>query len=227
MPALHKSTAYKPIEIENPFRKGQDKAYADILQDKMKEMRWWRGIIGVGVLLLFTVSLCFFVYAVNMQKTVPVLINVLPSGEAQYLGEVRQNVELTVPESAILYQVRKFISNLRSISTDPQVLYNNIEDCYAMVTAAYEPIMTRTLRSASPFDLVGKVRRTIETESVLKITGNSYQIDWIETSTNNTSGRSTVRMRALVTIRLLPVNDAVIRKNPLGIYIENCEMTEL
>jgi type IV secretory pathway TrbF-like protein len=34
-------------------------------------------------------------------------------------------------------------------------------------------------------------------------------------------------MRALVTVKLLPVTDAAVRKNPLGIYIENCEMTEL
>jgi type IV secretion system protein VirB5 len=227
MPPPHKSTAYKPINIPNPFREGQDKAYADILQDKMKEMKWWRGIIGVGILVLFFICLCFFIYAVNLQKTVPVLVNIMPSGEAQYLGEVRQGTAAPVPEAAIQYQVRKFITNLRSISIDPQVLYNNIDECYAMVTNSYEPIMTRSLRSASPFDLVGKNRRSVEVESVLKITGSSYQIDWRETVTDNSSSRKNSRMRALVTVTLLPVTDATIRKNPLGIYIENCEVTEL
>jgi type IV secretion system protein VirB5 len=224
---LHKSTTYKPPEIPNPFREGQDKAYADILKDKMDEMRWWRGVIGAGMLVLFVLSLIFFIVAVSQQKTVPVLVNVMPSGEAQYLGEVRQQGQVQVPEAAIQYQARLFVTNLRSVSTDPQVLYNNIDACYAMVTGSYEPVMTRLLRGASPFDLVGKVRRTVEIESVLRITTNSYQIDWIESTVDSAAARTGKRMRALVTVKLLPVTDDTIRKNPLGIYIDNCEMTEL
>jgi type IV secretion system protein VirB5 len=215
------------VEIPNPFREGQDKAYADLLLDKQKEMKWWRGIIGVGFLLLFMISLFFNVHAVSQQKTVPVLVNVMPSGEAQYLGEVRQNAALTVPEAAVQYQVRKFITNLRSVSTDPQVLYNNIDECYAMITNRYEPIMTRSLRGNSPFDLVGKTRRSVEVESVLKITGSSYQVDFFEVSTDNQGARRTARFRALATVILLPVGDDAIKKNPLGIYIENYEVTEL
>jgi type IV secretion system protein VirB5 len=227
MPPPHKSALYKPIDLPNPFREGQDKAYADILLDKQKEMKWWRGVIGVGFLALFSASLCFNIYAVNLQKTVPVLVNVMPSGEAQYLGEVRQNAALAVPEAAIQWQVRKFVANLRSVSTDPQVLYNNIDECYAMITNRFEPVMTRSLRSASPFDLVGKTRRSVEVESILKITGSSYQIDWIETSIDGQASRKTARMRALVTVALLPVNENTIKKNPLGIYIENYEVTQL
>jgi type IV secretion system protein VirB5 len=227
MPAAHKSTTYKPLPVPNPFREGQDKAYADILKDKMDETRWWRGFVGIGVLVLFALSLVFFIIALSQQKTVPVLVNVMPNGEAQYLGEVRQQGTVQAPEAAIQYQVRLFITNLRSVSTDPQVLYNNIDTCYAMVTGSYEPVMTRFLRGASPFDLVGKARRTVEIESALRITANSYQIDWIESTIDSAASRTGKRMRALVTVRLLPVTDDTIRKNPLGIYIDNCEMTEL
>jgi type IV secretion system protein VirB5 len=225
---LHKRTTYNTAEIPNPFREGQDKAYADILADKMREMRWWRGIVGGGVLLLFLASFAFFVYAVSLQKTVPVLINVMPTGEAQYLGEVRQNAGTQVPEAAVLFQIREFITCLRFVPTDPQVLYNNIDKCYSMVTSAYEPAMTRNLRAASPFDLVGRERRSVEIESVIKITGSSYQTDWTETLASASAAQKRTRMRALVTVKLLPVADAnTAKKNPLGIYIENCEMTEL
>jgi type IV secretory pathway TrbF-like protein len=72
---------------------------------------------------------------------------------------------------------------------------------------------------------VGKERRSVEVESVIKITGSSWQIDWTETTAAASAAPKRARMRALVTVRLLPPAD--IRKNPLGIYIENCEMTEL
>jgi type IV secretion system protein VirB5 len=227
MASIHKNTTYKPLEISNPFRDGQDKAYADLLQDALNDKQFWKKFVGGGSLFLFFLSLCFSCYALSQQKTVPVLINVMPSGETQYLGEVRQSGTVQVPEAAIQYQARRFITNLRSVSTDAQVLYNNIDECYAMITGSYEPVMTRFLRDASPFNLVGKIRRTVEIESVLKPTSSSYQIDWVEVTMDTSGARTSVKMRALVTIKLLPAREETIKKNPLGIYIDNCEMTEV
>jgi type IV secretion system protein VirB5 len=226
MPAAHKNPTYKTTEIPNPFVTGQDAAYAEILAHNMRETRWWRYVVGLGSLLLFFISFLFSVYAVRLQKTVPVLINIMPSGEAQYLGEVRQSGPLPVPEAAVVFQIRKFISDLRSVSTDRQVVYENLNDCYAMITSSYEPVMTRLLRANSPFDLVGKTRRSVGIESVIRITGSSYQIDWTETSAG-ASGGENKKMRAIITVKLLPPTDETIKKNPLGIYIDNCEMTEL
>jgi type IV secretion system protein VirB5 len=226
MPATHKSTVYKPIDLANPFKNDGDKAYADLLQNQIKETNTWRRVTLFS-LCFFVVSLCLFIYAVSQQKTVPVLINVMPSGEAQYLGEVRQNGDMQVPEAAIHYQIRRFVTNIRSVSTDYQVLYNNIDDCYAMVTSTYSSIMTRMLRADSPFEVVGKIRRTVEIESVLNITAQSYQINWSEIVQDTSSAPKTTRRRAVVTVRLLPVTDATVKKNPLGIYVENFEMTEL
>jgi type IV secretion system protein VirB5 len=227
MAATHKSTTYKPLEIANPFREGQEKAYADLLQEALNDKRFWKKFVGAGSLLLFLLSLCFSFYVLSRQKTVPVLINVMPSGETQYLGEVRQSGTVQVPEAAIQYQTRRFITNLRSVSTDAQVLYNNIDECYAMITASYEPVMTRYLRGASPFPLVGKVRRTVEIESILKVTTSSYQLDWVESTLDTSGTKNSVRMRAIVTIKLLPARDETLKKNPLGIYVDNCEMTEV
>jgi len=229
MPAIHKSTTYKPGNLPNPFQQGQDRAYADILLDKTKEVHRWR-LVGFGALALFALSIFIFTIAVFSQKTVPVLINVMPSGEAVNLGEVRHTGSIQVPEQAVLFQIRKFITDLRSISTDPEVLYNNINECYFMVTSTYNPIMTRTLRDASPFDLVGKVRRTVEIESVLQTTGRSYQVDWVESTLELSGGANTPRnrkMRAVVTVKLVPPDNSFIKTNPLGIFIDNCEWTEL
>jgi type IV secretion system protein VirB5 len=219
----HKSTIYKPLPLENPFKQGQERAYADLLADAVRTKNFALRVVGIGVLAAFILCLLLFRYAVSLQQTVPVLVNVMPNGEAQYLGEVRQSGAFQVPEIAVQFQAREFITLLRSVSTDYQVLYNNIDKCYAMITSSYEPVMTRFLRGASPFDLVGKARRTVEIESVLKITGSSYQVDWVETVAD-ASGQRRSRARALITTVLLPPDD---KKNPLGIYIENCEMTEL
>jgi type IV secretion system protein VirB5 len=226
MPATHKGSVYKPIKASNPFHDDGDKAFADLLQNQINETKKWRSVAMLSLLSLI-INFCMFIYAVRQQKTVPVLINVMPSGESQYLGEVRQNGEVQIPEAAILYQIRKFIANLRNVSTDYQVLYNNIDECFAMVTSSYSPVLSQQLRNSNPFDLVGQIRRTVEIESVLNITARSYQINWTETVLESSSSPKTARMRAVITVRLLPATDASIKKNPLGIYIENCEMAEL
>jgi type IV secretion system protein VirB5 len=225
MAAKHKNAVYKPLEIANPFREGQDKAYADILLDKTKEAQAWRRFSAVNSL-LFLASLILFLVSMSRQQTVPVLVNVMPSGESQYLGEVRQGA-VQVPEAAVHYQVRKFVSGLRSVSTDYQVVYNNIDECFVMVTARYQPIMRNMLVENSPFELVGKIRRTVEIESVLNITNNSYQVNWNETVIDTDARSKISKFRAVVTVRLITPTDATIRRNPLGIYIENFEMAEL
>jgi len=225
MSAPHKKTVYKPLDIKNPFHDG-DKAYADILADKIKESQTWRKLTFVNIGLFF-VSLILFFYSVSRQQTVPVLINVMPSGESQYLGEVRQTGQVQVPEASIHYQIRTFITNYRTVSTDYQIVYSNIDDCFSMVDAGFAPIFRQSLLDDSPFALVGKIRRTVEIESVLLITGRSYNVNWTESSYDTSANHTAVKMRAVVTIRLVTPTDATIKRNPLGIYIENFEMTEL
>ena len=223
----HKVTRYRPLDIKNPFKDEADKAYADLLQGLTEETRFWRNIIGIGSLFLFAIALIFFIYALSLQKTVPVLVNIMEHGEPQYLGEVRQSGAARVPEAAVQFQVRDFITKLRSIPADPQVLFNDIEACYAMVTVRCEKIMTDELRAASPFDMVGKTRRQIRVESVIKSTGSTYQIDWFEITSGEAQSGKQTRMRALVTTKLLPTSEKTIQKNPLGIYIESYEMTSI
>ncbi|GMO15403.1 MAG: conjugal transfer protein TrbF [Termitinemataceae bacterium] len=225
MPFAQSSKKYEVIDIKNPL--AQEQGLGEILSICKTELKWWRAVCGIGSLVFCLINFFFTLYAVSLQQTVPVLINVMPSGEASYLGEVHSGTSVQIPEAAVLFQLRKFITNLRSISTDRQVLYDNINECYDMITAGYAAVMTKKLRENNPFDLVGKTRRQIEIESALKITGSSYQLDWLETEFDNTGSQKKTKMRAILTVKIISPGAATIKKNPLGIYIENCEMTTL
>jgi len=196
------------------------------LGDEKRDKKFLLYFIGIGSLALFAASLALFYLSISRQQVIPVLVNVLPSGESSYLGEVK-NAEFQVPEAAIFYQVRKFISNLRTIPADPYVLNSNIVECYSMITSSYEQIFTPSLRANSPFPLVGKVRRGVEIESSLHITGSSYQVDWVESTFESGGSPSRVKMRALVTVKLIAPDPSFIKDNPLGIFIEACEWTRI
>jgi len=227
MAITHKSAVYKDKKASNPFLEGQGKAYGEILKHVTNESTIWRRL-SIAHILLFVFALILFFAAVSQQKTVPVLINVMPSGEAQYLGEVRQNGSIQVSEASIHFQIRTFVTNIRSVSTDYMIVYNLVDDLFFMVTHDYEPIMKRMLLDNSPFDLVGKIRRLVEIESVLAITEHSYAVNWTESVTELSSPNpKRTKYRAVITIQLINPTKKTITRNPLGIYIENFEMTEL
>jgi type IV secretion system protein VirB5 len=226
MPAVHKKTVYKPISLPNPFAGDADKAFSDILADKMKEASLWR-ITAFANIGFFLISLILFFISASRQAVVPVLVNVMPSGEPQYLGEVRQTGNAPVSEASVHWWIKSYVAKLRTVSTDYMVVYQNIDDCFIMITAGFTPILRKNLQDDSPFAQVGKIRRSVEIESVLHITGGSYSVNWTETSFDASANQSAKKMRAVVSVRVVTPTETTIKRNPLGIYIENFEMTEL
>jgi type IV secretion system protein VirB5 len=219
---LHKPATYKSMEIDNPMA-GQDKVYDDLLQNERSDKKRWRGIAYIFV--CFTLlGIAGLFYGISLQRAVPVLVATTEWGEPKYLGSVTQS-SFKVPQAALEYEVKDFISKLRTVSSDAYVVYNNIESCYAMVTPDFEEKMTRDLKENSPFDLIGKSERAVQIQSILKLSTGSYQVDWSEVTIGKNAG--TVYMRGIFTVTLLVPNERTIQKNPLGIYISNYAITTL
>jgi type IV secretory pathway TrbF-like protein len=225
MASLHKSTTYKPLALNNPFE-AQDKKYSDLLLNARKEKRMYQ-IIALVCLAFTGLSICGLFYGVSLQKNIPYLINVMPTGESQYLGEVRYTGDLQIPEAAIQFQVKTFLTYLRSISGDYDMLYRDISLCYNMVTSECEKKMTKELTANSPFKASKSgIKKTLQIESILKLTNGTYQLDWIESTTESGQVKR-ARLRGLFTVKLLQPTEKNIQTNPLGIYIDNYDITIL
>jgi type IV secretory pathway TrbF-like protein len=225
MASLHKSTTYTPLALNNPFE-AQDKKYSDLLLNAQKEKKMYQTI--ALVCLAFTgLSICGLFYGVSLQKNIPYLINVLPTGESQYLGEVRYTGDLAVPESAVQFQVKTFLTYLRTISGDYDMLFRDISLCYNMVTSECANKMTKELTDNSPFKASkAGIKRTLQIESILKLTDGTYQLDWIESASESGQVRRS-RLRGLFTVKLLRPTEKNIQTNPLGIYIDNYDITTI
>jgi type IV secretion system protein VirB5 len=221
----HKKTIYAELPAGNPFERGE-KAYGDLLENERKGKGRWR---QAAFILLGCVALSFGIlwYAVRLPKTVPLIVTVAPWGEAEYRGEATglsyQNAQ--IPEIAIQYQVREFVMELRGISVDSEILYQNITRCYARVTEKCNRKMTTALREEDPFSLVGKTRRVITIETVLRLSTQTWQVDWIESNSGTDS--MTHRMRGVFTVELLEPSAKQRVLNPLGIYIDDYDFTEI
>lgn len=211
-------------ETKSPLEIYEEFCRKDASRDKKFKIFAWTSCAGFIIALL----ICF--YAVNLPKQVPLVITISDWGEAKYVGNIsRLNYQgLKVPGVAVEYQIRKFVSNFYEIPSDAAVLKKNLRDCYASVDTATAEKLSNILKEDNPLKNVGKVFRTIDIESVLKLTDSSYQADFIVNDKDKAQSRvNKRRFRGILTIKLLePAKDDMIL-NPLGIYITDFEFKEI
>ena len=203
--------------------------YEKIEKDRKKAEEKWK-IFAYITIAGFIFSLGVMAYAVNLPKTVPVLVSISDFGEPKYIGEVnRINYSgIKVPEIAIEYQIRKFVTNKYTIPGDSEVLRNNLKDCYSCLTRDTSSKLSSELKERNPLQDIKYFRKKVEIESVLKTSKNSYQVDFrITQSAPNDMNKEISRMRGIVTITLLEPHDDDKILNPLGIYISSYDFTEL
>ena len=225
MPSHHKKSIYPDIPLDNPMKRNE-KVFCDMLAKESKG-KWSWTIVSLVQLAVIVVLTGFLGYAIHLPKNRPVVITVLPWGEATYVGDVSsysyENV--SIPESAYIYQVETFLQRLRSLPSDGEVLTKNITSLYDLITPDCEKKMTPDIRKDNPFGYLGSKKRIVIIESTIRVSGKTYQVDYIETQSGKESG--TKRYRALVTVKRETPPKKKEKLNPLGIYITEYNITEI
>lgn len=203
--------------------------YKKLEQIEKSEKKKWKMIAIISVSLLL-ISFLVMIYAINLPRTVPMVITVSDWGEAKYVGEIgKLNYDgIKVPKIAIEYQIRKFVINKYSISSDYTVTRNNLKDCYASLTQTSAQKLSEELGSDNPLKNIGKVIKNVEIQSILNLSKNSYQVDFTVSSTSmNGKLLKSERKRGVLSIDLMEPAEEDKILNPLGIYITNFDFTDI
>jgi type IV secretion system protein TrbF len=76
-------------------------------------------------------------------------------------------------------------------------------------------------RSADPFAAVGQKTVSVQVTSVIRASDQSFQVKWIETAFDRGAQAGTSHWTGILTLKLKPPTSAeVLRKNPLGLYVD-------
>ena len=79
-------------------------------------------------------------------------------------------------------------------------------------------------RANNPFAQVGRRTVTVQVRSIVRVSGSSFQAQWIEERYANGAFVSTHRWTGILTIVIHTPHDVVsLSKNPLGIYIDGLD----
>lgn len=195
----------------------------------LAEARTWRTICVLSMAAFF-ISLGVLVWAFSLPKKIPVIVSLSEIGEAKYIGDASKfsYTGITVPEVAIHFSLRSFVSNMYTVPGDSEVLKKNLQDCYSYLTSNSASKLTNVLKKSNPFDNFGSVRKKVLIETVLAITKDSYQVDFIlETSRPDGTQATQKKIRGLLTIKMLEPSESDRLTNPLGIYIMDFDFTEI
>ena len=187
------------------------------------QARNWRlaafGAIGLDVL-----SCAGMIYLGAQPKAVPHIIQVDRLGAASYHGPIGQG-EYAPSDTVVTYHLRRFIEETREISSDIAVLKQNWLDAYTLVTPRGGNMLSAFVQKPEndPFRRAQDERVTVEVLSAVRVSGDTWQVDWRETSWDkggNPASRPIVWRAMLRTIVLAPKTPEAMSKNPIGLYID-------
>jgi type IV secretion system protein VirB5 len=152
-------------------------------------------------------------------RVVPYVVEVDRLGEARAVTEAEAAYHPTDPQ--IAWHLARFIRDVRGVSLDPVVMKQDWLEAYAVTTQRGSQFLGDYARTANPFARIGERTVTVQVTSVVRASDKSFQVKWTETGFERGSVAGRTNWTAILTIvTKTPANAEVLRKNPLGIYVD-------
>jgi type IV secretion system protein TrbF len=182
------------------------------------QARNWR-LIAFGGLLLSGGLSSGLLWQSMQSRVLPYVVEVDRLGEARAVSPAIAGYRPTDPQ--IAWHLSHFIGDVRSVSLDPVLMRDNWLSAYDFVTDRGARFLGEYARSANPFGKVGTTTVSVQVTSVVRASDRSFQVKWTETAYERGSLAGTSRWTAILSVVVKPPASAeVLRKNPLGLYVD-------
>lgn len=207
-------------QAETPFqRAGQ--LWDERLGSARAQAHNWR-IMAFGGLGLTTVMAAGLLWQSAQSRITPYVVEVDRLGEAKAIAAADRNFQPSDPQ--IAWHLAKFIEAVRTISLDPVVMRRNWLSAYDFSTERGAVFLNGYVRDANVFGSIGERAVTVDVTSVVRASEKSFQVKWVETAYERGALAGTTHWTAILTIASKPPRTVdVLRKNPLGIYIDGID----
>jgi type IV secretion system protein VirB5 len=185
------------------------------------QARNWR-LMAFGCLTLSIGLAAGLIWQSARSRVTPFVVEVDKFGEVQAVASAVQNYQPT--DAQIAWFLAHFISDVRSLPTDPVLVRKNWLEAYEFVTNHGAVFLNGYAASNDPFKAIGDRSVSVEVTSVVRASQNSFQVKWTEQTYRQDSLVSTENWTAILTIAIKPPSTAdVLRENPLGLYVDGID----
>jgi len=218
-------TMAKTHPPENPYLAARQE-WNERYGSYVKAAAAWR-IVGITGMCMAVIGFSYALYQSTQVKLVPYIVEVDKLGTAATIG-FPQQIEYA-DARVVRATLGSFVSNFRSVTPDAIVQKQYIDRVYALLRSS-DPATEKVnawFRNNSPFDRARSKTVAIEVTNIVPLSNQSYQIDWTEYERDRQGKEiATRRFRGVATVALTPPQDeAVIRLNPIGLYLKDFDWT--
>jgi type IV secretion system protein VirB5 len=177
----------------------------------------WR-LMAFGSLGLSLVLAGGFVWQSLQSRVVPYVVEVDHLGGVRAVGPA---IKAYHPSDAqIAYFLARFITDVRSLSSDPIVVRHHWLEAYAYVTDHGAAFLNTYARNNNPFKAIGERSVSVAVTSVVRISDTSFEVKWHEQTYDSDTLAGTDRWTAILSVVMRTSSTvAVLRQNPLGLYV--------
>ena len=127
------------------------------------------------------------------------------------------------------YEIAAFIRNARSVSSDPAVEQNMLNDLLAHAHGTANKFLESYFHAddfaKNPFQLMKHQTVSVQIESILQASPKSYEVRWSETALDMSGAPlGTSHWEAILETEISPQNSTdTIISNPLGFYADTAD----
>ncbi|WP_394438965.1 conjugal transfer protein TrbF [Sphingobium naphthae] len=204
-------------EPETPYqRAGQ--LWDERIGSARVQARNWR-LMAFGCLGLTTALSGGLLWQSLQSRVVPYVVEVDRLGEARAVEPATKDYQPTDPQVA--WFLSRFIADVRARSLDPVLMRQDWLSAYDFTTKRGAIFLGDYARAVDPFGQVGERTVSVQVTSVVRASDKSFQVKWVETAYERGAQAGSSHWTAILTVVMAPPSSAdILRKNPLGIYID-------
>ncbi len=204
-------------EPETPYqRAGQ--VWDERIGSARVQARNWR-LMAFGGLALSTAMSGGLLWQSMQSRVVPYVVAVDHLGEARAVTPADKDYQPTDPE--IAWFLGKFITDVRSVSLDSVLMRQNWLSAYDFTTGRGARFLNAYAREANPFGAVGTLTVSVQVTSVVRASDRSFQVKWTESEYERGNLAGSSHWTAILSVvRRSPASADMLRKNPLGLYVD-------
>jgi len=203
-------------EPVTPYHKAAQ-AWDERIGSARVQARNWR-LMAFGCLALATGLSGGLLWQSMQSRVVPYVVEVDTFGEARAVAPAIQTYQPA--DAQIAWHLGRFITHVRSISTDPVLVRQNWLAAYDFATDRAALFLNEYAKVNDPFGKIGTHSVSVQVTSVVRASDTSFQVKWTEQVYERGNLAGTTRWTAILTVVIQPPRSAdALRKNPLGLFV--------
>jgi type IV secretory pathway TrbF-like protein len=200
-------------------------AFADLAKAK----RSWQ-LACFALLLLLGVMTFAYIRLSSQAHITPYVVEVDQLGRAVAFGPAEQI--RSTDNRIVVAELSRFISNVRTVYTDPYAQRDALYRAYAYATSETAAFLDEHFRGPDndPRLLAQRLTREVDVDFVLQIPKtHTWRVQWEETDHPRAAGATTrSAWEAYLTVVVVPPTTAeALQKNPIGLWVRAISWTRV